>query len=36
MFLKFIKVLSKAPFWAFCGEDSYPSPEGGKKLYDYI
>jgi pimeloyl-ACP methyl ester carboxylesterase len=26
-------VLSKAPFWAFRGDDSFPSPEGGIVLY---
>jgi len=27
-------IMSKAPFWAFNGDDSFPSPEGGKVLYD--
>ncbi len=28
------KVLSKAYLWAFAGEESFPSPEGGVRLYD--
>lgn len=28
------KIMSKAPLWAFAGEKTFPSPEGGKKLYD--
>jgi len=23
------KILSKAPFWAFCGDSTFPSPDGG-------
>lgn len=26
-------ILSKAPLWAFAGEKTFPSPEGGLKLY---
>jgi dienelactone hydrolase len=26
-------ILSKAPFWAFCGENTYPSSRGGVVLY---
>ena len=28
------KILSKAPFWAFAGDESFPSPEGGVLLYE--
>ena len=28
------KIMSKAPLWAFAGDTTFPSPEGGKKLYD--
>ena len=28
------KILSKAYLWAFAGDDSFPSPEGGVSLYD--
>jgi hypothetical protein len=28
------KIMSKAPFWAFAGDESLPSPEGGVILYD--
>jgi dienelactone hydrolase len=28
------RIMSKAPLWAFAGDNSFPSPEGGKKLYD--
>lgn len=28
------RILSKAPLWAFAGDKSFPSPEGGVKLYD--
>lgn len=28
------RILSKAPLWAFAGDDSFPSPSGGIKLYD--
>lgn len=28
------KIMSKAPFWAFAGDESFPSPEGGTILYD--
>lgn len=28
------KIISKAPFWAFAGDETFPSPEGGIKLYD--
>ena len=28
------KVLSKAFYWAFHGDDSFPSPEGGLQLYE--
>ena len=28
------KIMSKAPFWAFADDDSFPSPEGGTILYD--
>lgn len=28
------KILSKAPLWAFNNDETYPSPEGGIKLYD--
>jgi dienelactone hydrolase len=28
------KIMSKAPLWAFAGDNSFPSPDGGKKLYD--
>ncbi len=28
------KVLSKAYLWAFAGDDSFPSPDGGVPLYD--
>ena len=27
------KIMSKAPLWAFAGDTTFPSPEGGKKLY---
>ncbi len=27
------KILSKAPLWAFAGDTSFPSPEGGIELY---
>ena len=27
------RIMSKAPLWAFTGDTSFPSPEGGKKLY---
>ncbi|MFC1768836.1 hypothetical protein ACFLZX_03660 [Nanoarchaeota archaeon] len=27
------KIFSKAPLWAFLGEESYPDPEGGIELY---
>ena len=28
------KIMSKAPFWAFADEETFPSPEGGIVLYD--
>lgn len=28
------KIMSKAPLWAFAGDNTFPSPEGGTKLYD--
>ena len=28
------RIMSKAPLWAFAGDKTFPSPEGGKKLYD--
>jgi|GEM_PF-185490 len=28
------KIMSKAPFWAFGDDDSFPSPEGGTILYE--
>jgi pimeloyl-ACP methyl ester carboxylesterase len=28
------KIMSKAPFWAFAGDESFPSPEGGVLLYE--
>ncbi len=28
------RIMSKAPFWAFTGDTTFPSPEGGIKLYD--
>ena len=28
------KIMSKAPFWAFAADQSFPSPEGGIELYD--
>lgn len=28
------RILSKAPLWAFAGDETFPSPEGGIKLYD--
>ena len=28
------KIMSKAPFWAFADDESFPSPEGGVPLYD--
>jgi hypothetical protein len=28
------RVLSKAYLWAFAGDESFPSPEGGIRLYD--
>lgn len=28
------KIFSKSPLWAFCDDNTYPSPEGGIKLYD--
>jgi dienelactone hydrolase len=28
------KILSKAPFWAFAGDESFPSPAGGLQLYE--
>jgi dienelactone hydrolase len=27
-------ILSKAPLWAFCGDTTYPSPDGGVALYE--
>lgn len=27
------EIMSKAPLWAFAGDQTFPSPEGGKKLY---
>jgi dienelactone hydrolase len=27
------QILSKAPLWAFAGENTFPSPEGGMELY---
>ena len=27
------KIMSKAPLWAFAGDTTFPSPEGGKVLY---
>jgi len=28
------RIMSKAPLWAFAGDTTFPSPKGGKKLYD--
>ena len=28
------KIMSKAPLWAFAGDDTFPSPDGGIELYD--
>ena len=28
------RILSKAYLWAFAGDDSFPSPEGGVPLYE--
>ncbi len=28
------KIMSKVPLWAFASDNTFPSPEGGKKLYD--
>ena len=28
------RIMSKAPLWAFAGDTTFPSPEGGIKLYD--
>lgn len=28
------RIMSKAPLWAFLGDSTFPSPDGGKKLYD--
>lgn len=28
------KIMSKAPFWAFADDESFPSPEGGVILYE--
>lgn len=28
------KIMSKAPFWAFAADDSFPSAEGGMELCD--
>ena len=28
------KIMSKAPLWAFAGDETFPSPEGGIELYD--
>jgi dienelactone hydrolase len=28
------KIMSKAPFWAFADDESFPSPEGGTILYE--
>jgi pimeloyl-ACP methyl ester carboxylesterase len=28
------KIMSKAPFWAFANDESFPSPEGGVVLYE--
>lgn len=28
------KIMSKAPFWAFAGDETFPSAEGGMELYD--
>jgi len=28
------RIMSKAPLWAFAGDTTFPSPDGGKKLYD--
>lgn len=28
------RILSKAPLWAFAGDKTFPSPDGGIKLYD--
>ena len=28
------KILSKAPFWAFNNDNTFPSPEGGIELYE--
>ena len=28
------KILSKAPFWAFAGDQTFPDPEGGVVLYE--
>lgn len=27
------KIMSKAPLWAFAGDTTFPSPDGGKRLY---
>jgi dienelactone hydrolase len=27
------KIMSKAPLWAFAGDTTFPSPDGGRKLY---
>lgn len=28
------KIMSKSPFWAFAGDETFPSPEGGTILYE--
>ena len=28
------KIMSKAPFWAFAGDQTFPSPDGGTVLYE--
>jgi dienelactone hydrolase len=28
------RILSKAPLWAFAGDETFPSPEGGRVMYD--
>jgi len=28
------RIMSKSPLWAFAGDTTFPSPKGGKKLYD--
>jgi hypothetical protein len=28
------RILSKAYLWAFAGDDSFPSPDGGVPLYE--